>query len=383
MSQSGYLFEKSGAWYVRYREQGKQPCHRLGTKRDYPTKTEARDAMNDFMRDINRTVDIPGAAATVGEFVENTYWKSLEKRLDKSSIEGYKKCWNKHLSHRISAKRIRNCRPVDIQAVMNAIGDEYGMTRTHTTYKWIKTTLSAIFSEAVRCGIIDRNPVREVRVPKGKKKGRKTHACSLSEIRSHFQAFAGDTPIIVVDEDGTEHKSHITRKMVRALIGVAAYAGFRQGEIRGLWREDDLGDHLLVRRVVSHNEIKDHTKTGEDDVEPGMVPVIPQLRMLLDAIKPEHGFFFVGDRNAVLDLENLSDRVMRPVLRAHGLNWHGWHAYRRGLASNLKQLGVDDLTIQAILRHSDVRTTQRHYIKTVPEQVKAGMQKLAENLNIQ
>jgi site-specific recombinase XerD len=38
--------------------------------------------------------------------------------------------------------------------------------------------------------------------------------------------------------------------------------------------------------------------------------------------------------------------------------WHGWHAFRRGLATNLHALGVDDKTIQAILRHSNVSLTQ-------------------------
>jgi hypothetical protein len=28
--------------------------------------------------------------------------------------------------------------------------------------------------------------------------------------------------------------------------------------------------------------------------------------------------------------------------------WHGWHSFRRGLATNLKTLGVDDKYIQAI-----------------------------------
>lgn len=30
--------------------------------------------------------------------------------------------------------------------------------------------------------------------------------------------------------------------------------------------------------------------------------------------------------------------------------WHGWHAFRRGLGTTLAELGVDDLTIQRILR---------------------------------
>ena len=45
--------------------------------------------------------------------------------------------------------------------------------------------------------------------------------------------------------------------------------------------------------------------------------------------------------------------------------WHGWHAFRRGLATNLHALGVDDKTIQAILRHSNVGLTINVYIKNV------------------
>ena len=57
----------------------------------------------------------------------------------------------------------------------------------------------------------------------------------------------------------------------------------------------------------------------------------------------------------------------------NGLKWKGWHAYRRGLATNLHELGVPDKVIQAILRHEDVSTTQRSYIKTVPSVVTEAM----------
>jgi hypothetical protein len=62
----------------------------------------------------------------------------------------------------------------------------------------------------------------------------------------------------------------------------------------------------------------------------------------------------------------LADRVIKPVFNAKGMKWEGWHDYRRGLATNLHELGVPDKVIQAILRHEDVSTTQRSYIKTVP-----------------
>jgi integrase len=61
------------------------------------------------------------------------------------------------------------------------------------------------------------------------------------------------------------------------------------------------------------------------------------------------------------------------MLKTSGLKWKGWQAYRRGLATNLRRLGVPDTVIQAILRHEDVRTTQRFYIKTVRKDVTTAM----------
>jgi hypothetical protein len=56
--------------------------------------------------------------------------------------------------------------------------------------------------------------------------------------------------------------------------------------------------------------------------------------------------------------------------------WHGFHAFRRGLATNLHALGVDDLTIQRILRHSHVSVTQQCYIKTRDAQSIAAMNQM-------
>ena len=50
------------------------------------------------------------------------------------------------------------------------------------------------------------------------------------------------------------------------------------------------------------------------------------------------------------------------------------------LATNLHELGVPDKVIQAILRHEDVKTTQRSYIKTVPRVVTEAMKRLEEKI---
>lgn len=120
------------------------------------------------------------------------------------------------------------------------------------------------------------------------------------------------------------------------------------------------------------------TKTGEDEEDAGVVPIIQPLRKMLEAIRPQnaYGFMFGNTIGGTLDLDNLADRVIKPVLKLNGLVWKGWHAYRRGLATNLKRLGVDDMVIQAILRHENVSTTQDSYIKTVRADVTAAMKRL-------
>ena len=56
--------------------------------------------------------------------------------------------------------------------------------------------------------------------------------------------------------------------------------------------------------------------------------------------------------------------------------WHGWHAARRGLGSNLYRLGVPDIVIQRILRHANVSTTASYYIKSAADDTRVAMAKL-------
>jgi integrase len=64
------------------------------------------------------------------------------------------------------------------------------------------------------------------------------------------------------------------------------------------------------------------------------------------------------------------------VIETAGLTWKGWHAFRRGIASNLFALGCDDLTVQRNLRHSKVQVTREHYIRARDAKVDAAMARL-------
>jgi hypothetical protein len=61
-------------------------------------------------------------------------------------------------------------------------------------------------------------------------------------------------------------------------------------------------------------------------------------------------------------------------------HWHGWHAARRGLGSNLYRQGVPPMVIQRILRHSNVNTTANYYIKTAAVDVWDAMERFEKNV---
>jgi integrase len=390
-TQQGSLFESHGAWYVRFREQVQEPdgsiewvqrAKRLASVADYPKKSEVIPLKNEEMARLNKVGFTVEAGVTLVDFVEKAYLPSIEKRLKPSTVKGYKDAWNCHMKHRVFGIRVRDFRTVDGENLMQSIGREHGRKLAHGTYKHMKVTLSAIFTEAKRKGLYEGvNPMQGVSIPKGKKHGRKRLTYSLTEIEQHLDLFKRD-PILILNEDGSTYAPEISAGVIRAVIGVAAFAGLREGEIRGLWWQDDELSVLNIRRSVWRSFVLDETKTHEDEDDPGVVPIIQPLRLMLDQIRPQagSGWMFGNSIGGALDLDNLADRVIKPVLKANGLKWKGWHAYRRGLATNLHELGIPDKVIQAILRHEDVKTTQRSYIKTVPSVVTEAMKRLEEKI---
>jgi len=55
------------------------------------------------------------------------------------------------------------------------------------------------------------------------------------------------------------------------------------------------------------------------------------------------------------------------------LEWYGWHGFRRGIASNLYELGADEKVVQRVLRHAKSHVTKERYIKAFDPAVRAAM----------
>jgi integrase len=174
-----------------------------------------------------------------------------------------------------------------------------------------------------------------------------------------------------------------------AVISVAAFAGLRMSEIRGLRWSDYDGTSLTIARSVWRSHIgPPKTQASADSV-----PVLPLLKKVLDSHRvrvngQDHEYIFAGEKNgAPLNLANLARRVIIPELantaadqEGPAVKWKGWHAFRRSLASNLYSAGVSPKIIQAILRHSDIHTTLQVYVQTPDTEAREALQKIEDQL---
>ena len=74
---------------------------------------------------------------------------------------------------------------------------------------------------------------------------------------------------------------------------------------------------------------------------------------------------FRTSSGSALDPNNILRDQLQPAFKRAGVEcWAGWHAFRRGVATNLHGMGASDKDIQGVLRHSNVSVTQTCYIKT-------------------
>lgn len=114
--------------------------------------------------------------------------------------------------------------------------------------------------------------------------------------------------------------------------------------------------------------------------------MIEPLKGLLKELReaegnPVTGPILRGPSGKPLNLDNLSRRVVQPTLECASVRWHGWYSLRRGVATALAGLSRDPLASKGLLRHTTLATTDRHYIKNVPENTVAALNLLEAACN--
>ena len=97
---------------------------------------------------------------------------------------------------------------------------------------------------------------------------------------------------------------------------------------------------------------------------------------------PQSGVMLHSGEGQHMDFDRLAQKIIRPAVVALRLEWHGWHGFRRGIASNLYGLGANDKVVQRILRHAKPYVTKERYIKAFDPAVLAAMKSMEASLDM-
>ena len=361
--QAGSVVRKGTFWYVRYREPVVQrdgtvkQVHRSRklTKANgsYQTKRAAEGLAEKMLRPLNDGVLAAESTMTLNRFIETVYLPYAERQKRRSTFLGYRNIWRRYIKPD-GERALREYRTFECEQMLTSIACTHDLCRS--TLGHIKHFLGGAFRYARRQGVLDSpNPIREVEIPRARPSS-ETHAYSLEE---EVRMLA------------------ILPEPAATIVAVAAFTGARKGEIRGFTWDGYDGDTIGVKQSVWRNHIGEPKR----EKSKGTIPVIAQLKLFLDRHRvrsgnPEEGFIFRNPLGKPLNLDALVGEVIRPAIEAKKIPWYGWHAFRRGLATNLHRLGVSDKVIQQILRHANVTTTINIYVKMVTRDAEEAMKKL-------
>ncbi|MGO9647606.1 MAG: tyrosine-type recombinase/integrase [Terriglobales bacterium] len=388
--QNGTTIRIGSNWYVRYWErrnmggtiQRKRVTHLLGevTTRGKRPPADIKTEAERHMATVNSGTVPAERIVTVGDFVERVYLPWIAEHKRPSTAKGYRDIWEDHLKPLSQQVWLKDTRTYHVQGWLNQIGTG---KLSRNTLKHVKSVISGIFTLAKQQDYFQgENPARDSAVNPKAAEPQETYAYTLEEIQ---------TILALLSEPAA------------TAFAVAAFMGLRHGEIQGLLWENYRDGELYVSRSIWNGRISDpKTRKGR-----APVPVIRQLADRLEmhrlrSANPLAGPIFANAVGKPLSLGSLVNRVILPALNRceacgkaeadhhkadHSYkrdtripDWHGWHAARRGLGSNLYRLGVPDMVIQRILRHANVSTTATYYIKTAAVDVRSAMEKLENHI---
>jgi integrase len=315
----------------------------------------------EFMAEINaNNFDIETYDPAFVYFVDRTYFKSEQvQSLEQSTRDGYDDIWELHLKPLLADFTLASFRPVHCTQILEQLRDE-GLGKRSLQH--IKSFLSGVYTFAKTHGHFDgANPITGTKLPKTAPPD-ETYAYSNAEEQRMLKS--------------------VKSARGRLAIALASWTGVDKGELEAIrWEDFRRGDLFIQRKIWQGIE-----KLPKTEARQAAIPVIPRLKNMVEvyhrsAGSPAEGWVFTAARGKKpMRMDNLARREIKPDLKKAKIAWHGWHAFRRGLATNLSELGVPDNVIQRILRHSDVATTQKHYRKTLPKSARKAMQKLDRSL---
>lgn len=339
----GDIVRRGTRWYVRYKDAdgvrrmraSHQPSHELA--RRYLLEIEGRVARG--------KIGIPeraSAAPTVAELAERFLTEYSRPRIkDPAAYRIHAQVGLRRTLPVLGGLRADAVRLCHLDRMRAAIAKDYAPASVRVSLAF----LSAMYSWAVKLGIVPKNPVLGVERP--------TAPHSLEYL-------SRDEVAALLTLAGQRAQQSAADRCLHAAIHLALHLGLRRGELLGL-RLLDLD--LAARRLTVARSFKGLPKSGKARHLRIPAQTLPVLTPWLAEVPRQLGLVFPvmtsqGPRpGAQRDLLGLPELSQAAGLRQFA---HPWHVLRHSFASHYIMSGGNLLALQKILGHANIAETMRY-----------------------
>ena len=346
----GSIFQrKDGLWAAQMTIQGKHVA------KYFHSQSECREWLKVTRAQVENGLTLSGAQTTLAHFLSEWLVATGNSIRPKTFVQ-YQQIVRQHIVPTLGNIKLKDLRPDHIQALYNQKAKD-GMS--NRTLLLVHAVLHRAFNQALKWGIVVRNPVQAVNRPKFKHKEMKT--LTDSQVRT-FLSFA-------------------TNSRFEVLYWLAVTTGLRRGELLGLkWSDLDWANHRIrvqrqLQRLPSGLEFSEPKSSagkrviavGDSTIAKLRKHVEFQSRERQEAGKSwhENDLIFPSPIGTPMDPDNLCHEFKR-LLVAAGLPDIRFHDLRHTAASLMLQQGVHPKVVQERLGHSDISLTLNTYSHILP-----------------
>ena len=320
------------------------------------SEREVRNKMATLLRPINEGRYKPEATITFSQFITECWEPAVVPHLKASSVRYYGLQIRCHLLPKFGAWKIKDITKAEVQRFL---ADKRKQGFSGSSVHGIRTALGKVLQAAVDWNYLEHNSARGIRL--------------------------GDrTPV--------QERVYLMPKQVsllftslsapcRTLVLVVTLTGLRIGELLALrWKHIDFKNDLIrVRETVYEGLFgAPKTKSSRRDVpmsQPVREALVTQRNETAETQSEQ--LVFASRNGTPINPKNLLRRVLQPACRKLNLPVISWHSFRHTHATLLGEVGESLRTAQAILGHSDLKTTLNVYTHAIPESQRRAVDKVA------
>lgn len=297
---------------------------------------------------------------TVAEYLERWLDDSVRDNVGHRTESNYRLMTRQHIVPAFGTVKLAKLAPARIQSLYRNLQDE----EKHATARYVHATLHRALGQAMRWGLVTRNPAALVTPPRVKK--REVTALTREEVERLFRA------------------ARESEDRLEALYVLAVLTGMRQGELLGLrWTDIALGSTAPSLRVARQLQrarggggltfAPTKTKKGRHvSLGPTAVAVLRRhwsrqaREKAAGPLYRDQGLVFASLSGTPLEGSNVNRRSFKPLLERAGLPDIRFHDLRHTCATLLFGQGRHPKDVQLLLGHANVSMTLDTYSHAIP-----------------